>query len=190
MIMSNKHWKAYEQAKPEWHTSPAWRKAIEFQLQDTRYMSIHHLSRLGMLDLYGKGWPDVMVAGQVPDGEKIETLRKYKYSLAIENISMPGYVTEKIIDCLAAGVIPIYRGAPDIEQFVPSDCYIDLETFTWPSESEAARMVIAGQAFLRSPRGERFSYQAFARQIVSALDALSEKDARAMTPRSPIVQPV
>lgn len=43
---------------------------------------------------------------------KIEALRDYKYHLCIENSKLPGYFTEKLIDCFATGCIPIYWGDP------------------------------------------------------------------------------
>lgn len=52
------------------------------------------------------------VGGLVPD--KIEFMRPYKFCLAYENSSYPGYVTEKIMDCFYANCIPIYWGSPII----------------------------------------------------------------------------
>ena len=44
--------------------------------------------------------------------EKIEFLKDYKFIIAFENVSSPGYTTEKIYHAMAAGCIPIYRGNP------------------------------------------------------------------------------
>lgn len=38
-------------------------------------------------------------------------MRRYKFTIAFENQSYPGYVTEKIADALMAGTVPIYWGA-------------------------------------------------------------------------------
>ena len=57
---------------------------------------------------------------------KEDALLSYRYSLAIENDSSPSYFTEKILDCYATGVVPIYFGAPDIEEFFPSGSLIRL----------------------------------------------------------------
>jgi hypothetical protein len=43
---------------------------------------------------------------------------------------MNGYITEKIFDCLAAGVIPVYWGAHNITDFVPANCFIDRRLFS------------------------------------------------------------
>lgn len=50
------------------------------------------------------------VGGPVPN--KIEFMKPYKFCIAYENCSYPGYVTEKIMDCFYAGCIPIYWGSP------------------------------------------------------------------------------
>jgi hypothetical protein len=48
---------------------------------------------------------------QAPFGqEKIEALSHYQYCLCPENYSMPGYMTEKLPDALAAGCMPLYLG--------------------------------------------------------------------------------
>jgi hypothetical protein len=58
--------------------------------------------------------------GKVDD--KIATLSRYKYSLVIENSKE--YLSEKLIDVLLAGTVPLYVG-PDLESFgLPSDVAI------------------------------------------------------------------
>jgi hypothetical protein len=54
------------------------------------------------------------IGGAVPD--KIEFMKPYKFCIAYENSSYPGYVTEKIMDCFIAGCIPIYWGSNSIEK--------------------------------------------------------------------------
>jgi len=47
-------------------------------------------------------------------GDKHAFTAKYKFAIAFENSSYPGYVTEKIMDALAAWSVPVYWGAPDV----------------------------------------------------------------------------
>jgi len=71
---------------------------------------------------------------------------------------MSGYVTEKIFDCLYAGTIPLYWGAPDIEVLIPPETYIDVRRFSSSEEMwnfakkmtpcEKAQMRKAGKEFL------------------------------------------
>eukprot|EP00026_Physarum_polycephalum_P011464 Phypoly_transcript_11693.p1 GENE.Phypoly_transcript_11693~~Phypoly_transcript_11693.p1 ORF type:complete len:362 (-),score=45.45 Phypoly_transcript_11693:27-1112(-) len=56
-----------------------------------------------------------------PNEDKKKTLRRYKFHLASENSDTPDYVTEKFYQALEAGTVPIYMGAPNIDQFAPSN---------------------------------------------------------------------
>lgn len=52
--------------------------------------------------------------------EKFSFQKQYKFTIAFENTSHPGYTTEKIVDSFAADTIPIYWGDPCIaETFDP-----------------------------------------------------------------------
>lgn len=69
------------------------------------------LSKYKQVDSGGKVLNNL--GGLVSD--KIEFMRPYKFCIAYENSSFPGYVTEKIMDCFIAGCIPIYWGSPNVE---------------------------------------------------------------------------
>lgn len=70
----------------------------------------HKLSKYQQVDPGGNVLNNV--GGPVPN--KIEFMRPYKFCIAYENSSYPGYVTEKIMDCFYAGCIPIYWGSPSV----------------------------------------------------------------------------
>jgi hypothetical protein len=62
------------------------------------------------------------IGGPIPGGSrsKIEFLRQYKFNIAYENRSLPGYTTEKIFEPMVARCLPIYWGSPLIaEEFNP-----------------------------------------------------------------------
>lgn len=60
------------------------------------------------------------IGGPVED--KLAFQKGYKFSIAYENSSTPGYCTEKIVDAFAAGTVPIYWGDPLVkEEFNPAD---------------------------------------------------------------------
>ena len=69
------------------------------------------------VDLFGRGRPNAL-------GDKWEGLAPYKYTLAIENSSMPHYWTEKISDAFLAYSVPLYFGAPNIGDYFPEGSYI------------------------------------------------------------------
>lgn len=60
---------------------------------------------------------------------KKQFLEGYKFNLAFENSSYPGYCTEKIYDAWAAGCIPIYWGDPTIENWCNEDAFINCNKF-------------------------------------------------------------
>lgn len=72
--------------------------------------------------------------GALVSDTKLETLRRYKYSLCFENTNHPeysaGYISEKILDCLETRTLPIYLGCANIEKYVPPECYIDFRKFS------------------------------------------------------------
>ncbi|XP_002518762.2 glycoprotein 3-alpha-L-fucosyltransferase A [Ricinus communis] len=52
--------------------------------------------------------------------DKVETLKRYKFSLAFENSNEEDYVTEKFFQSLVAGTIPVVVGAPNIQDYAPA----------------------------------------------------------------------
>ncbi|WP_417423411.1 glycosyltransferase family 10 domain-containing protein [Hoeflea sp.] len=59
---------------------------------------------------------EVLGRGYAPFEHKADGLAPYRYSVIIENVSEPGYFTEKLIDCLLCETVPVYWGAPDIAE--------------------------------------------------------------------------
>jgi hypothetical protein len=132
-------------------SSPVPFKIISTDKQDLyleRLRAIHFFEREAPeeFDLYGRGWnaPQrfslkenlfgfkkyTSFVGPVPNTEaKFETLSKYKFNICFENCVIDGYVSEKIIDCFKANTVPIYWGAPNIEKYIPKDCFVDFRDF-------------------------------------------------------------
>lgn len=76
--------------------------------------------------------PRLVAARRVYQGStpsKAETLGQYTFAICFENSILNGWITEKIFDCFFAGTIPVYWGAPDIEQYIPPNCFIDMRNF-------------------------------------------------------------
>lgn len=62
---------------------------------------------------------------------KQSVLRNSKFCICFENArDIRGYLTEKIFDCLFAGCVPIYWGEPNIEEWLPKECFIDFRKFS------------------------------------------------------------
>jgi len=75
------------------------------------------------IDFYGWGSP----GGHIPD--KIVALKDYMFHVTIENIKASYYFTEKLIDCLLTGCVPIYYGAPNINKYFNTDGFIIFNSF-------------------------------------------------------------
>ena len=108
-------------------------------------------------DLYGKGWDEFKIKTypltyfnrfslfgklihntlqkklHVYKGvihSKNEILSNYKFSYTYENIEeINGYITEKIFDSFFSLTIPIYRGAKNINEYIPDEIYINSNNF-------------------------------------------------------------
>jgi alpha(1,3/1,4) fucosyltransferase len=126
------------------------------ELYSTRRKSIRYFEmKFGdQFDLYGIGWNKPVTYSQrflkLPFpfyksykgmiNDKSEVYPKYRFALCYENAQVPGYVTEKIFDCLRCDCIPIYLGAPNITEYVPKDTFIDRRNFT--DDEELAKFLI------------------------------------------------
>jgi hypothetical protein len=61
--------------------------------------------------------------------DKQSFLLRYRMNLAFENTRSPGYVTEKLVEPLLAGCVPIYWGAPDVYRDFNPGCMINVADF-------------------------------------------------------------
>ncbi len=110
-------------------------------------------------------------ANRGPVDRKIATLGQYTFALCFENMRLDGWITEKLFDCLAAGTVPIYWGATDVEEWVDPAVYVDMRQFPRYDElrrylhglgpREIAAYRDAGREFLASPRFDRFRIRAW-----------------------------
>ena len=57
-------------------------------------------------------------------------MKEYKFALCFENSkNYNGWITEKIFHCFFSGCIPIYYGAKNITNIIPSNCFVDYRKF-------------------------------------------------------------
>jgi hypothetical protein len=59
--------------------------------------------------------------------DKIHLFRDFQFSLVIENSRQENYFTEKLCDCLYTKTIPVYYGAPNINEYFDTTGWIILE---------------------------------------------------------------
>ena len=95
------------------------------------------LTRL-QVDSYGRYMRNKRLWFDKGEQTKLRVLGKYAYTLAFENSVCPDYVTEKFFQPLMTGTIPIYLGAPNIDEFAPGDdCFVNAADFPDPAELAA-----------------------------------------------------
>jgi hypothetical protein len=101
-------------------------------------------------------------------GRKHEVLDRARFSICYENSrGSPGYISEKIFDCLTSGCVPVYLGTTHSKPPVPEDCFIDGDAFDSLEQMLAhIARIDAGhfamyqqniREFLASPAARRFT---------------------------------
>ena len=55
--------------------------------------------------------------------------KDYKFTIAFENTALRGYICEKITQPILAGSIPIYWGAPEVEEYINPEAFIHVRNF-------------------------------------------------------------
>jgi alpha(1,3/1,4) fucosyltransferase len=107
-------------------------------LYEERKKAIAYFEQIGEegFEFYGRKWePCAYKSYRGPIADKIQTIKNYRFSICYENSSTRnGYITEKIFDCFAAGCVPIYWGAPNVETYIPKGCFIDRRDFATMDE--------------------------------------------------------
>ncbi len=95
---------------------------------DIRYRN--RLITSPLVDLYGRSgwqryrshwysWPRAPknyrgeLPGDWPGAEKRRLMSEYKVCVCLENMNEPGYFTEKFVEAVQAGCIPVYRASTD-----------------------------------------------------------------------------
>lgn len=125
----------------------AQRNRLELYSERVRAIRWFEKNHLEDFDLYGAGWDQYYFQGIFSKLNKLTALRKllkpnypsyggfinhkkevypnYKFSICYENSAHQDYITEKILDCLILGIVPVYLGAPNIADYVPKEAFID-----------------------------------------------------------------
>jgi hypothetical protein len=87
------------------------------------------------VDSYGKMLRTRDLVADEGRPTKLETIARYRFTLAFENSIARDYVTEKFYDPLLVGSVPVYLGAPNVSDYAPSGgSYIDVRDFANPRQ--------------------------------------------------------
>jgi hypothetical protein len=83
----------------------------------------HKLSQYKKVDSAGRFLNNI----GIPVENKMEFIKDYKFVIAFENSSFPGYTTEKLIEPLLVNSIPIYWGNPVVEKDFNTNSFINIK---------------------------------------------------------------
>ena len=101
----------------------------EYLQELSRHIEIHH---------YGKFLNNRLLEEDHGWNTKIDVFRQYQFAIAFENSISTDYITEKYYDPLLVGTIPIYLGAPNIDDYAPGyNCHINVNDFSDPASLAA-----------------------------------------------------
>lgn len=97
------------------------------------------------------------VGGPVPD--KLAFCAQYKFNIAFENSAYPGYTTEKILEPMCVGSVPIYWGNPEIEREFNSKAFVRVkdEADVERAVEEIVRLDQNDSAYLEMVRAPKFA---------------------------------
>ena len=111
-----------------------WIKPEDFKVYDktksvsmissNKNLTSGHLLRLKILRELGDTIGDLYGRDTNPIDYKLEALKDYKFSVVVESCSKNYYFTEKLIDCLVTGTVPIYWGCPAIGDYFDIDGFL------------------------------------------------------------------
>ena len=131
---------------------------------------------------YGGPWVSPSYQGVIPGGEKWEIFAKYKFCFCPENSRFNGYVTEKLIQPMCFGCIPIYKGALDVYEYVPKDTFINaaefgdanelLDHIRYMTNSEITKYKRRILKFVTSDESKCFSSVEFAKKFMEVLEEI------------------
>ena len=62
--------------------------------------------------------------------EKLQFMSECKFSISFESVAKPWFISEKIVSAFRAGTVPIYWGAPEIEQVYNPQSFINVRRFS------------------------------------------------------------
>ena len=113
--------------------------------------------------------------GAIESLDKNRVLASYKFNFCFENSEIKGYITEKIFDCFFSHTVPVYYGAPDIDEYIPGNCFIRFKDFKNMQElqqflsgmnyEDYLQYLENAKSFLNSPASAKFNSMIFSQTI-------------------------
>lgn len=92
-------------------------------------LDFFHLAKENMT-VFSGGKYDNNIGGVVPgsynSNEMVEFYKRGKFAITMENSNKPYYITEKLVNGIRSGVVPVYWGTPHVSEFFNPRRFIQL----------------------------------------------------------------
>ncbi|HEX4839770.1 MAG TPA: glycosyltransferase family 10 [Rhabdochlamydiaceae bacterium] len=162
---------------------PKYPRKYPQELYSHRVKAIEFFEKVGEegFEFYGRHWDkNAYKSYRGPVSDKISVIKNYKFSICYENCrDVPGYISEKIFDCFAAGNVPVYWGPANVTEFIPADCFIDRRKFASLDElyvylKSMTKQEYQGyldriQTYLKSEKAQLFSKEHYEKIFLEAI---------------------
>jgi hypothetical protein len=102
----------------DWSIKPKYRNVC--MIASEKMVTPGHMMRHMVANKYGHRI-DLLGYAYRPFERIVNALKQYRYAVVIESVLFDWYFSEKLIDCLATGTVPIYRGCPSFDDFFDLD---------------------------------------------------------------------
>ena len=160
------------------------------ELREKRMELISKLAPDDKIHIYGNGWNNcshlpkkwhylfqepLSTIFKGPTNNKRFTMRNYKFSICYENVRVKGWITEKIFQIFLTGSIPVYLGAPDVENYIPKETFINVDNFendqdmikymSSMSSEQTKKILELGYEWISSKAGYKYSNEYYASNI-------------------------
>jgi hypothetical protein len=91
-----------------------------------RNLFFEKLSRYKKIDSGGKHLNNM---GGQRVANKMEFIKEYKFTMSFENAAYPGYTTEKLVEPMVTGSIPIYWGNPLVANDFNTNSFVNVQDY-------------------------------------------------------------
>lgn len=158
------------------------------ELYSERLKIIQYCDGKDYFELYGINWESELFKSYKGTANcKSTVYNKFRFALCLENMkNVNGYITEKILDCFCAGIVPVYYGATNIGKYIPETCYIKYDKFKSPehlidylsgmSKEEYNNYLVSIQNYLSSKECKQFSPDNFYNTLMKVIESDSIKE--------------
>jgi hypothetical protein len=147
----------------EWHLSKTYNELMSEQIIKTedvlssvlseKYFDPGHVKRIDFVkfletkglrvDVYGSNKFDwVNYKGELPSHQKDNAVFPYKYTFNVENHSLRGYYTEKLIDGILGECLVFYHGCPNIRDYFDERAIVWLDLSNFERDYEIVKRAI------------------------------------------------